>query len=299
MRARGEFVVDFSIGDPREPTPPFIPAALKAAVPAVSQYPTVPGLPELRRAVAAYVKRRFGVEVNPNTEVLPTAGSKEATFTTPLALITPNTGQAIVFGTPGYPVYERGARFAGADAVAIPLTGDFVLRAGDIPGEVWRRTAAVWICSPHNPTGSITSAADLAGPHRRLPGARRPAAGRRVLLRPVRRSGSPVGSAGRGQRLPQRAVLPFLLEALRHDRLPQWGHRRRRRGHRRPARPALVGGGGVPRVRAGRRRGRLVRRRPRRGAPGHLLSQAGGAAPGASRTWATRSWAPGPASTCG
>ena len=162
MRARGEFVVDFSIGDPREPTPPFIPEALKAAVPVVSQYPTVPGLPELRRAVAAYVKRRFGVEVNPNTEILPSAGSKEATFTTPLALITPKSGQAIVFGTPGYPVYERGARFAGADAVAIPLTGDFVLRAGDIPAEVWRRTAAVWICSPHNPTGSITGAADLA-----------------------------------------------------------------------------------------------------------------------------------------
>ena len=128
----------------------------------VSQYPTVAGLPELRKAVAAYVKRRFGVEVNPNTEVLPTAGSKEATFTTPLALITPGSGQAIVFGTPGYPVYERGARFAGADAVAIPLTGDFVLRAGDIPPEVWRRAAAVWICSPHNPTGSITGSADLA-----------------------------------------------------------------------------------------------------------------------------------------
>jgi len=162
MRSRGEFVVDFSIGDPREPTPPFIPEALKAAVPAVSQYPTVPGLPELRRAIAAYVMRRFGVEVNPNTEILPTAGSKEATFTTPLALVTPNSGQAIVFGTPGYPVYERGARFAGADAVAIPLTGDFVLRAGDIPPEVWGRSAAVWICSPHNPTGAITGAADLA-----------------------------------------------------------------------------------------------------------------------------------------
>jgi succinyldiaminopimelate transaminase len=162
MRTRGEFVVDFSIGDPREPTPPFIPEALKAAVPAVSQYPTVPGLIELRRAVAAYAGRRFGIQVDPNTEVLPTAGSKEAIFTTPLAMITPGAGQAIVFGTPGYPVYERGSRFAGADAVGIRLTGDFVLRAGDIPDDVWRRTAAVWICSPHNPTGSITGSADLA-----------------------------------------------------------------------------------------------------------------------------------------
>lgn len=162
MRARGEFVVDFSIGDPREPTPSFIPEALKAAVPVVSQYPTVPGLRELRRAVADYAGRRFGVEVDPETQVLPTAGSKEAIFTTPLALVTPGAGQAVVFGTPGYPIYERGARFAGADAVGIRLGGDFVLRAGDIPADAWRRAAAVWSCSPHNPTGSITDASDLA-----------------------------------------------------------------------------------------------------------------------------------------
>jgi len=162
MRARGEFVVDFSIGDPREPTPAFIPRALREAVPVVSQYPTVPGLPELRRTVAEYVGRRFGVAVDPDTQVLPTSGSKEAIFTTPLALVTQGAGQAMVFGTPGYPVYERGALFAGADAVGIRLGGDFVLRAADIPADVWDRAAAVWICSPHNPTGSITSAGELS-----------------------------------------------------------------------------------------------------------------------------------------
>ena len=64
-REAGERVIDFSIGDPREPTPPFIPTALRAAVPAVSQYPTVAGLSELRQAVADYLDRRFGVEVDP------------------------------------------------------------------------------------------------------------------------------------------------------------------------------------------------------------------------------------------
>ncbi|HSQ38205.1 MAG TPA: aminotransferase class I/II-fold pyridoxal phosphate-dependent enzyme [Acidimicrobiia bacterium] len=162
MRARGEFVVDFSIGDPREPTPPFIPEALKASVPVVSQYPTVPGLRELRQAVAEYAGRRFGVEVDPDTEVLPTSGSKEAIFSTPLALVTQGAGQAMVFGTPGYPVYERGARFAGAEAVGVRLGGDFVLRAGDIPADTWGRAVGVWTCSPHNPTGAITSAAELA-----------------------------------------------------------------------------------------------------------------------------------------
>jgi len=162
MRARGEFVVDFSIGDPREPTPAFIPDALRESVPVVSQYPTVPGLRELRRAIADYARRRFGVEVDPETQVLPTSGSKEAIFSTPLALITSGSGQAMVYGTPGYPVYERGALFAGADAVGIRLGGDFVLRAADIPVDTWDRAAAVWICSPHNPTGSITGTTDLA-----------------------------------------------------------------------------------------------------------------------------------------
>ena len=162
MRARGEFVVDFSIGDPREPTPAFIPDALRESVPVVSQYPTVPGLRELRRAIADYARRRFGVEVDLETQVLPTSGSKEAIFSTPLALITSGSGQAMVYGTPGYPVYERGALFAGADAVGIRLGGDFVLRAADIPVDTWDRAAAVWICSPHNPTGSITGTTDLA-----------------------------------------------------------------------------------------------------------------------------------------
>jgi acetylornithine aminotransferase len=162
MAAAGMPVIDFSIGDPREPTPPFIPAALKAAVPEVSQYPTVSGLGELRRAVASYAGRRFGVMVDPDTQVLPTSGSKEAVFTSPLAFIDRDAGDAVVYGTPGYPVYERGAAFAGAAAVGIRLGGDFVLRAGDIPSEVWGRTRMVWVCSPHNPAGVTTGRDDLA-----------------------------------------------------------------------------------------------------------------------------------------
>jgi succinyldiaminopimelate transaminase len=159
MRAAGERVIDFSIGDPREPTPPFIPEALRQAVPEISQYPTVRGLPELRDAVAAYLDRRFGVVVDPTRQVVPTSGSKEAIFSTPLAFVSP--GDAVVFGTPGYPIYERGARFAGAEAVGIRLEGDFVLRVDDIPDEVWDRARMVWLCSPHNPTGSVTELADL------------------------------------------------------------------------------------------------------------------------------------------
>src|SRR5918996_2741266 len=87
MRAAGEPLIDFSIGDPIEPTPEFIREALRAAVPEVSQYPTVAGLPELRGAIADYLARRLGVTVDPASQVLPTSGSKEAIFSTPLAFI--------------------------------------------------------------------------------------------------------------------------------------------------------------------------------------------------------------------
>jgi succinyldiaminopimelate transaminase len=162
MRDAGDPLVDFSIGDPREPTPGFIRDAVKAAVPEVSQYPTVAGLPDLREAVAAYLRRRFGVDVDPDTQMIPTTGSKEAVFSTALAFVDRDAGDAVVYGTPGYPVYERGAMFAGAEVVPITLGGDFVLRAGDVPGDVWDRVRLVWACTPHNPTGAVTSRDDLA-----------------------------------------------------------------------------------------------------------------------------------------
>ncbi len=161
MRAAGERVIDFSIGDPREPTPAFIPEALKAAVPQVSQYPTVAGLADLRKAFTGYLDRRFGVTVEPDAQVIPTSGSKEAIFTTPFAVVDAGEDDAVAFGTPGYPVYERGTRFAGADTIGIPLDGDFVLRASDVPADAWDRLRILWICSPHNPTGSITGLDDL------------------------------------------------------------------------------------------------------------------------------------------
>ena len=162
LREAGRPLIDFSIGDPREPTPEFIRDALHRSVPGVSQYPTTVGLAELRGAVAGYLGRRFEVEVDPATQIIPTTGSKEGIFHTPFAFIEPGAGHSVVYGTPGYPVYERGARFAGAVLDPIRLEGDFVLRASDISGEIWDRARLVWSCSPHNPTGSVTSTAELA-----------------------------------------------------------------------------------------------------------------------------------------
>ncbi len=156
LRDAGEQVIDFSIGDPTEPTPPFIPDVLRAAVPAVSQYPTTAGIPALRRAIADYLGRRFGVEVDPDTQIIATSGSKEAVFSTPLAFVDRSAGDAVAYGTPGYPIYERGALFAGAETVPVTLGGDFVLRPDDIGDDDWRRVRLVWTCTPHNPTGAVT-----------------------------------------------------------------------------------------------------------------------------------------------
>jgi succinyldiaminopimelate transaminase len=160
MRDAGERLIDFSIGDPREPTPAFIRQRLIETVPEVSQYPTPSGLASLRQAIADYAGRRFGVEVDPATQVIPAAGAKEAIFSAPFAFVDRDRGDAVVYGTPGYPIYERGARFAGAATRPVVLDGDFVLRATDIPD--WTDVRMVWACTPHNPTGAVTSRDDLA-----------------------------------------------------------------------------------------------------------------------------------------
>ena len=161
MRDAGETLIDFSIGDPREPTPPFISEALRRAVPEVSQYPTTRGLRELRQAIAGYVDRRFGRQVDPDTQVLPTTGSKEAIFSTPFAFVDSDRGDVVIWPTPGYPVYGRGALLAGATGHAVALGGDFVFRASDVPEYVWSRARMVWTNSPHNPAGSVMTRSDI------------------------------------------------------------------------------------------------------------------------------------------
>jgi len=167
MRDAGERLIDFSIGDPREPTPPFIPEALRRAVPEISQYPTTRGLGILREAIAGYVLRRFGREVDPDTQVLPTTGSKEAIFSTPLAFVDSRRQQLVIWPTPGYPIYGRGALLAGAVGHPVRLEKDFVFRASDVSDQVWSQASLVWINSPHNPAGSVMSRSDIERFHRK------------------------------------------------------------------------------------------------------------------------------------
>ncbi len=164
LRAAGKRLVDFGLGDPQEPTPAFLREALRAAVPEVSQYPSPAGTPELRRACAGYLARRFGVEVDPDRQVLPATGAKETIFHLPLAFAGGDPRRTkVVMPDPGYPTYEVGARFAGLEPVKVPLSAarGFLLEPEEVGEEVLSRTLLFWLSYPHNPTGAVAPRAYL------------------------------------------------------------------------------------------------------------------------------------------
>jgi succinyldiaminopimelate transaminase len=151
--ARGVDVIDFGVGEPREETPAFIPRALARALEGepVSTYPVADGLPELREAVAAWTQRRFGAALDPDTEVIPTQGSKEAIFH--LAQVVAARGERVVVTTPGYPVAARGALFAGARVVDAPLDPTRGWQP-DLDAVDWDGVALLWLNFPNNPTAA-------------------------------------------------------------------------------------------------------------------------------------------------
>ena len=162
LRARGVRLFDFGTGDPVEPTPGFIREALIDAVRPVCPYPSVRGDRGVRQTIASYVSRRFGVDLDPDTQVLPTAGSKEAVFHTPQLVIDPRAhDNLVVFPDPGYPAYQRGALFAGAEPHPVRLSGDHVFRPWELADSVLDRTRLLWLNSPHNPSGAVMSLDDL------------------------------------------------------------------------------------------------------------------------------------------
>src|SRR6266576_5246588 len=147
----GVEVIDFGKGDPNEPTDPMIRRALVEALPERAPYPLAQGLPELREAAAGWLGRRFGVGVDPDAEIVPTYGSKEAIFS--LAQVVGTSGRVVAFGEPAYPVYERGALFAGARVQTLPLRREngFLPDLDELDGDV----ALLWLNYPHNPTGVV------------------------------------------------------------------------------------------------------------------------------------------------
>jgi acetylornithine aminotransferase len=151
--ARGIELIDFGMGDPREVTPAFIRQALVDAIEPVSSYPRATGLPELRSAVADWIGRRFDVRVDPHSEIVPTLGSKEAIFS--FAQVAFGDKRLAAIPEPAYPVYERGALFAGGSMAGVPLSEE----NGWLPDldafAAWDEIALFWVCYPNNPTGAV------------------------------------------------------------------------------------------------------------------------------------------------
>ncbi len=157
VAAAGVTLHDFGLGDPQEPTAPAIRRALQEGLRETMGYPKAAGLPELREAIGDWIGRRFGVTVDPDREVIPTYGAKEAIFGLAQIVVDRAGGRDLVVVTePAYPVAERGARFAGGDVARLPLleANEFLPDLDSVEPSTWERTALVWLNYPNNPTGA-------------------------------------------------------------------------------------------------------------------------------------------------
>ena len=156
-RAAGIDVISLGIGDPDLPTPAHIIAALTTAAqdPATHQYPSNLGELGFREAVAGYYNRRFGVELDVATEVMPLLGAKEGIAHICMALLDP--GDVALAGDPGYPVYSTGPLLAGGIPVALPLVPELGFQPDleAIAPDVLARARMIYVSYPNNPTGAV------------------------------------------------------------------------------------------------------------------------------------------------
>jgi len=166
--AKGVNLIDFSVGDPHEATDESIRRTLVESVEERLHYPKAEGLPELREAIAAWCARRYGVALDPQQEVMPTLGSKEAVYSFPFVAMDPRSRKNIVVVCdPGYPIPERGAMMAGGRVVRLPLreSNGFLPDWDEVDPASWDEVAIVWVNYPNNPTAAMAPLAfyeDLA-----------------------------------------------------------------------------------------------------------------------------------------
>jgi N-succinyldiaminopimelate aminotransferase len=155
--------IGLAIGEPRHATPALVEEAIVKALPALSAYPATAGEPALREAIAAWLQRRYGVTVNPQTQVLPVNGSREALFAFAQTVIDPTRrGATVVCPNPFYQIYEGAALLAGAAVAFVPSdpARNFAADWAGVDDEIWARTQLLYVCSPGNPTGAVMPLAE-------------------------------------------------------------------------------------------------------------------------------------------
>lgn len=158
--------ISLGIGEPRHPAPQFLKDRLSAAIQApaggLSQYPATAGTIELRQACAAWLKRRYGLAVDADQQILPVNGSREALFSLAQTVVNPRafvSGQEpiVVCPNPFYQIYEGAAYLAGAQPYFVPSNPEknFATAWSSVPAAVWEQTQLLYTCSPGNPTGAV------------------------------------------------------------------------------------------------------------------------------------------------
>jgi N-succinyldiaminopimelate aminotransferase len=156
--------VNLSIGEPKHPTPQFIKDALVAGLGGLANYPITQGSEALRGAIAAWAERRYGVKLDPATEVLPVNGSREALFAFAQASVDSSRhGRRVVISpNPFYQIYEGAALLAGARPFFLNTLpeNNFRMDWSKVPEDLWEQVNLVYVCSPGNPTGKVMSLAD-------------------------------------------------------------------------------------------------------------------------------------------
>lgn len=159
--------ISLGIGEPKHPTPEFIKQALRDSLDGLASYPATAGEPALRQACARWMSRRYGLDLNVDTQILPVNGSREALFALAQVVIDPTQhaaagGPTVVSPNPFYQIYEGAALLSGARVVYANSdpARNFAADWSSIPDEVWATTQLLFVCSPGNPTGAVMPLAE-------------------------------------------------------------------------------------------------------------------------------------------
>lgn len=158
--------VSLAIGEPKHPTPEFIHQAVMEHLNGLASYPATKGEANLRQAISTWLTQRFQLpadSLDPEQQVLPVNGTREALFAFAQAIIDRNAKPAVLMPNPFYQIYEGAAFLAGAEPVYLNCTEDhgFIPDFDAVPAELWQRCQLLYICTPGNPTGAVMSIAQL------------------------------------------------------------------------------------------------------------------------------------------
>jgi N-succinyldiaminopimelate aminotransferase len=165
VRPNPEFApISLGIGEPKHATPDFIKEALTGSLGALAAYPATAGTPPLRESFTGWLQRRYGLALDPSTQVLPINGSREALFALCQTVVDASRlpTPAVLSPNPFYQIYEGAALLAGAEPWYVPSVPErnFAVDWDSVPAEVWARAQLVFVCSPGNPTGAVMPLAE-------------------------------------------------------------------------------------------------------------------------------------------